>query len=305
MFHEPENAEMLMMTRKRGFTLIELLVVIAIIALLIGLLLPALAKAQKNARSLKDKTQIKQIHQSMLVYAEDNDGKLPIPGLIDRLVDPYTNQQLPGRGPEDVSQNDTPELYSAMVAQNLINTSILIGPTEQSPYVEEDMDYNYNAFDVTSDQYWDPDFAADIEAGPSNTSYFHMALCGKRKELKWRDTAENGDPMVSTRAPENGATTGDAYKKSVTLLLHGPEEIWVGNVVFADNHVESIDNFFPSVTSYWPTNSIAAAKDNIFRAEFSDYNPSEPMASNDAYLVITRDGADVDSVDPIYDPLQF
>jgi len=303
MFQEPDNAEMLMMTRKRGFTLIELLVVIAIIALLIGLLLPALAKAQKNARSLKDKTQIKQIHQSMLVFAEDNDGRLPVPGLINREIDPYTSQHLPGRGPEDHSQNDTPELYSAMIAQNLIDTSILIGPTEQNPVVEEDRDYNFNDFDPTADSYWDPDFEADIESGPSNTSYFHLALCGKRKGLKWRDTASNGDPMVGTRGPENGATTGEEYTRSQTLLLHGPEELWVGNVAFADNHVESVDNFFPTSTSYWPADQIAADKDNIFDAEFQDYG-DEPMASNDAFLVISINGATEDTVEPIYDELQ-
>ena len=90
----------------RGFTLIELLVVIAIIALLVGLLLPALAKAQRNARSMKDSTQIKQIHTAFLTFANVNKGRLPIPGLIDR--DPATfmsgvggtGVNMPGVGPE-------------------------------------------------------------------------------------------------------------------------------------------------------------------------------------------------------------
>ena len=50
------------MKNKTGFTLIELLVVMAIIALLLGLLLPALAKARNTARQVKDATQIKQVH---------------------------------------------------------------------------------------------------------------------------------------------------------------------------------------------------------------------------------------------------
>ena len=73
---------------KHGFTLVELLVVMAIIALLIGLLLPALAKARAQAQLTKDQAQVKEIHQSWIVFSRELDGKLPTPGLIDRLPDP-------------------------------------------------------------------------------------------------------------------------------------------------------------------------------------------------------------------------
>ncbi len=78
---------------RHAFTLIELLVVIAIIALLIGILLPALGQARGVARKTRELSTARQQMMVYGFYADDHKGFV-MPGYLPRIIDDYFRVDL-------------------------------------------------------------------------------------------------------------------------------------------------------------------------------------------------------------------
>jgi competence protein ComGC len=280
---------MLIIQRSRGFTIVELIIVVIVLVLIVGILLPALApRSHHGGRQIKDSTQVRGIHQGMVLWSQEHHDQYPMPSLLD--VDDQTVAEK-GR-----AKDTTANIFSILIYNGYFSPELCVSPAESNNNIQVMPGYSYSnpssaAGPDTSKALWDPAFSADFTAAkPANFSYGHMLPADDRMK-DWSNTFDatkaiigNRGPQIASMASGKSRTYAPAAPTSNTYLIHGGRNTWEGNIAYNDNHVCFETALAPESTTYKD-----AAGTVWFDCLFFD-EPDDPTARNNFLGIYTTAG---------------
>ena len=198
------------------FTLIELLVVIAIIAILAGMLLPALSRARESAYSSSCLSNLKQLGTGMMLYADGNAGMLPVmKAIVDGNVAWWTEY---------------------LIGNNLITGGVMGCPSVKSETIRWSNVTAGDAFTGNVNFEW-PHYALNESCAPYENGAFVSRKLSRAKSpsatLSNADTASGNSSgalrMFTPNLIQQYNTTGSF---SIIDLRHNQG----ANVLFLDGH---------------------------------------------------------------------